>query len=210
MAKRVNKSGNRSTQVRRSPKAVSTARTKNRPNAIQIPSSEIAQDSTLLEPPWCEAFLTALEITGVVTEACKAAGITRTTPYRYLRDNPEFETRWLNSERIANDALVTEARRRAIKGTQRPIYQRGELVGYETIYSDNLLLALLKAKFPEEYSDKFVIRLAADAASVLKFHGLTPESAWHLLLDELTQAMQQQQHGMNNPASIGIAAHGGE
>jgi hypothetical protein len=40
---------------------------------------------------------------------------------------------------------------------KRPIYQGGKLVGHDVVYSDNLLLALLKARRPEKYRDRQLI-----------------------------------------------------
>jgi hypothetical protein len=39
--------------------------------------------------------------------------------------------------------------KRGVEGVQRPIYQRGELVGYQTEYSDHLLSRVLSARHPD-------------------------------------------------------------
>ncbi len=44
--------------------------------------------------------------------------------------------------------------RRAMHGTDKPVYQKGELVGYVREYSDNLLTLALKTRRPDKFKDK--------------------------------------------------------
>lgn len=50
--------------------------------------------------------------------------------------------------------------RRAVDGVDRPVYQTGELVGYERMYSDQLLVVLLRRHIAE-YRDRSTIDLNA-------------------------------------------------
>ena len=80
---------------------------------------------------------------------------------------------------MAADALEAEARRRAVEGTQEPLVSAGRIVRDDDgrpiavrRYSDNLLLALIKARRPprRERSVRFqlpALRSAADAASAM-------------------------------------------
>ena len=55
------------------------------------------------------------------------------------------------------DALEDEAWTRAVDGRSRPIFQGGVCVGYVQIYSDSLLITLLKAHRPEKYRENMKI-----------------------------------------------------
>ena len=59
--------------------------------------------------------------------------------------------------------MELEARRRAVKGTDKPVFQRGEQVGTIREYSDTLLMFLLKANKPEKFRDNFdAMKLVGD------------------------------------------------
>jgi hypothetical protein len=93
--------------------------------------------------------------------------------------DPAFASVWQEAEEIATDRLEEEARRRAVEGIAEPLVSAGKLVrdddGQPILvrrYSDNLLLALLKAhRSPRrEKSVRFqlpALRSAADAASAM-------------------------------------------
>jgi len=40
---------------------------------------------------------------------------------------------------------------RAVKGTKKPVFRGGEVVGHTTEFSDSMLMQLLKARKPEKY-----------------------------------------------------------
>ncbi len=126
-----------------------------------------------------ERFLEELADTGSVSTAASAAGTSRTRVYELRKADPTFASAWQDAEEIAVDRLEDEARRRALEGVPEPLVSGGKLVrdgeGQPiTIrrYSDNLLLALLKAHRPprRERSVPFqlpVLHSAADAAAAM-------------------------------------------
>jgi len=126
-----------------------------------------------------EQFLQALADSGSVTAAVAAAGTSRTRVYELRNTDTAFAAAWDEAEEIATDRLQDEARRRAIEGVAEPLVSAGKLVrgddGQPIMvqrYSDNLLLALLKARrLPRrERSVRFqlpALRSAADAASAM-------------------------------------------
>ena len=89
-----------------------------------------------------------------VTLSAQAIGMSRGHMHNLRRNDKAFAKDWDNAIEIATDALEHAARKRAMDGYQRPIYQRGELVGYEPCYSDQLMITLLKAHRPEKFRDK--------------------------------------------------------
>lgn len=134
------------------------------------------------------AFLAALRKTGSVRAASRLATPGNKTvhgPHTTFRDamrrDPEFSAAVQEALDEALGALEAEAMRRAVEGYKRPIYQKGQLVGYETVYSDNMLLTLLRARAPETYSDRRDVRVTG---AVTHLHGTISISAEDLLLLE--------------------------
>jgi hypothetical protein len=126
-----------------------------------------------------DRFLHELANTGSVTAATAIANTSRTRVYELRKADPAFASAWQEAEEIATDRLEEEARRRAVEGVAEPLVSAGKLVrdddGQPIVvrrYSDNLLLALLKARRPprRERPVPFqlpALRSAADAASAM-------------------------------------------
>ncbi len=124
-------------------------------------------------------FLEALADTGSVSTAAAVAGTSRTRVYELRRADPTFASAWQEAEDIAADRLEDEARRRALEGVPELLVSAGKLVRDDqgqpiTVrrYSDNLLLALLRAHRPprRERSVRFqlpALHSAADAAGAM-------------------------------------------
>jgi hypothetical protein len=99
-------------------------------------------------------FFEQLAKTCNITASAAAIGVSRQHVHHLRRTRKDFAKSWDDAIQQATDALEAAARGRAIDGFQRPIYQRGELVGHETCYSDALMITLLKAHRPEKFRDK--------------------------------------------------------
>lgn len=101
-----------------------------------------------------EIFLEELARSGNVTSAARTAGWRYPTiADEYRKEDPQFDRAWSDAQRQANDALIMEARRRAVSGVNEPVYFKGEICGSVTRYSDKLLEVLLKAEMPEKFKD---------------------------------------------------------
>jgi hypothetical protein len=101
------------------------------------------------------AFLAQLADGHAVKNACKTAGIGRTTAYD-LRDADEaFAARWREAEAEGVEVLEQEAFRRAVQGIDKPIVFQGVVTDTVREYSDTLLIFLLKAKRPGVYREHF-------------------------------------------------------
>ena len=124
-------------------------------------------------------FLEALSDTGSVTTAVAVAGTSRTRVYELRKADPAFASAWEEAEEIAADRLEEEARRRAVEGVAEPLVSAGKLVRDDSDqpimlrrYSDNLLLALIKARRPPR-RERFVpfplpaLKSATDAPGVM-------------------------------------------
>lgn len=104
-------------------------------------------------------FLKTLEATCNVSEAAKAAGVDRATPYMWRAKDEAFAQAWDAAIEIAVDKLEYAARNRAVDGVEEPIIGRIErdrdgIITTTRRYSDTLLVTLLKAHRPEKYREK--------------------------------------------------------
>lgn len=102
-----------------------------------------------------QAFLASFTVMGNISAACREAGINRDT-YRYWMEHDEtFGFYVAQANQAATEHLEETAYRRAVEGSQKAVYQGGELVGHHTETSDTLLIFLLKARAPEKYRDRY-------------------------------------------------------
>jgi len=107
---------------------------------------------------WMPVFLAALAKDPNVTAAAAAAGVARQYVYEARDAHADFAKAWDNAIEQSVDILETEARRRALHGTSRPVYQGGALAGYVQEYSDVLAIFLLKAHRPEKFRERVDVR----------------------------------------------------
>ena len=73
-------------------------------------------------------------------------------PTRFLK--PDFALAWDVAVDAAADALELEARRRAVEGTEKPVFFQGYECGRIREYSDTLLIVLLKANRPGKFRER--------------------------------------------------------
>lgn len=105
-------------------------------------------------PEWATDFLASLTLTPNVSEACRAAGITRKAAYDLRKADPAFAEAWQDALEESTDELVSECWRRAKDGTERPVFYLGAECGRIREYSDTLAIFLLKAHRRGVYGDK--------------------------------------------------------
>ena len=93
-----------------------------------------------------EAFLKTLKESGNVSAAARAAGVTLPRLYKKREDEPKFRKDWDAALEEALDDLEGELRRRALEGTDKPVYYAGKEVGSVKSFNDNLAMFLLKSR----------------------------------------------------------------
>jgi hypothetical protein len=131
------------------------------PERPQQTKAYIMEDNS--KHPWGEqfphltlnqrAFLAAFSEVGTIVRAAESSGIGRASHYQWLTD-PVYRRAFEHAKREAADSLEAEARRRAIGGIRKPILYKGEICGWETLYSDSLMVTLLRASDPERFADR--------------------------------------------------------
>ncbi len=107
-------------------------------------------------PAWRGVFIERLKATGNITLAARGAGVTRQNAYQTRSRNKTFRRQWDEALDEAVDLLDGEARRRAT-GMKRDVWYAGRVVGTETVYSDKLLMFLLRAHRPRVYRDNVAV-----------------------------------------------------
>lgn len=100
-------------------------------------------------------FLETYAKVATITAACQACGVGRRTHYEWLKHDPEYAAKFAEADEAATDRLEQECRRRAIVGTEEPVYYKGTVVGAIRKYSDLLLIFLLKAKRPALFRETY-------------------------------------------------------
>jgi hypothetical protein len=99
-------------------------------------------------------FLQEFAACGTVTRASRAAKVGRRTVNDWLERDAAFRELYEDALEEAVDMVEDEARRRAIKGTLKPVYQGGVKVGTIREYSDAMLAMILKGRRKEVFGDR--------------------------------------------------------
>ena len=98
-------------------------------------------------------FLAVLRQSSNVAAAARAVGTAPSGWYDMRRRDPAFAAAWAEAIEEATDKLEEEARRRALDGTEEPVFYQGKPVGFVRRYSDRLLTFLLRAYRPGRFRD---------------------------------------------------------
>jgi hypothetical protein len=134
------------------------------------------QQSAALEnelTPKMRAFLAAYGRTGRIGQAAEAAKVNRGTHHTWLRDSAAYRLAFEQTAELIGSMAEDAAVERAIHGIKKLVTYRGRAIKvngqplYETEYSDQLLLAILKKVIPAyrertamEHSGSFEVDLA--------------------------------------------------
>lgn len=102
---------------------------------------------------WQVVFLKSLRAKGNISAACRKAKIDRKWAYEKRKADPFFKEAWNDALEEATEALELEARRRAEDGVLQYSYHNGKKIGSMRVYSDTLLIFLLKAHNPKKYRE---------------------------------------------------------
>lgn len=108
----------------------------------------------VITPEMKARFVELLRATGNFSVSSRACGFGPAAFKRHREQDDAFDEAVREAEFEAADALEAEARRRALEGVAKGVYYKGKLVDIETIYSDTLILALLKANKPDKFADR--------------------------------------------------------
>lgn len=108
-----------------------------------------------------ERFLSAYRKCGNITVAAQSAGMARRVHYNWYGEDHDYAKQFDDAQKESTDLLVAEARRRAVVGTRKYLYHNGKALivkgehVFDSNYSDNLLMFLIKANDPALYRDNY-------------------------------------------------------
>ena len=108
------------------------------------------------------AFIEALAETGIVEEACRRVGMSRTSADN-LRRRPcgvHFRRAWEVAVDYALYRIEEDAFTRSRRGVARPIFYKGEQVGEWRHHDERLTMFLLRSRRPQRYG-KWIDRMIA-------------------------------------------------
>ena len=124
------------------------------------------------------AFLKAYGICGRVTEAAKLAHVERHRHSRWYKQNPEYRMAFDEQQEVLAQSLEDEAILRARDGVKRPVLYKGYPVKigrsrkilYQTEYSDQLLITLLKRFRPALYRENVTTEHTGSIELIERMH----------------------------------------
>jgi len=96
-------------------------------------------------------FFEALRETGCIRDACRVAGISKTTVDRWRDKDEVFDDKVEAMLALASVSLDTIAWKRATEGAEEKIYRNGRLVFTRVKPSDSILRLLMQGADPERY-----------------------------------------------------------
>jgi hypothetical protein len=122
-------------------------------------------------PPrdWKDRFVSALSQVPNVSAAAGMSGVSRSHAYASRAEDPEFAARWDSAIEESTDALVGEMYRRAVHGTEKPVFHMGEVCGAVREYSDTLAIFLAKSHRPSVYGDRSKVELSGPDGGPMEF-----------------------------------------
>ncbi|HEX5237192.1 MAG TPA: hypothetical protein VFW39_01850, partial [Sphingomicrobium sp.] len=118
------------------------------PTAVEPETAPASKPLTARRDGWTgermATFLEVLADTGIVTEACRVAGMSREGVYPLRSRDPVFAAAWRAAQTKARPVLADGLVERSITGTVEHYYRDGVLVGERRHYESWLALAILK------------------------------------------------------------------
>lgn len=138
--------------------------------------------------PHQRQFIKVLAITGSVEQAADNCGMSSSSSAYRLRlhqDSNAFRTAWKAALGACTSSLREAAFDRAINGTMKPIYDRGEIVGREPMFNDQLLMFLLRTY--DKDSGRILDQVMFDSFDrLVEADDPAPEQAWPTIADPET------------------------
>lgn len=109
-----------------------------------------------------EEFLDYLRGGWSITASAGRISVSRQAVYALRQSDRDFARQWEDAYESGTDIFEDEVKRRAVEGTEKPVFYQGEIVGHIKEYSDTLLIVALKARRPELYREQVKVITAQD------------------------------------------------
>jgi hypothetical protein len=111
-------------------------------------------------------FLAAYMQSGLMSRASLASGTPLRTCYEWLKRDENFRLICEEAKKFAADRLEQVAIDLATGAYMRPLVSQGRIAAYERIYDTKALLALLKARKPQEFAQR--VDITSNGHSLVK------------------------------------------
>lgn len=89
--------------------------------------------------------------------------------YGWRQADAEFAAKWDEVVEAGTEELEEEARRRAFRGVDEPVFYQGDECGSIRKYSDTLLIFLLKGRRPEKYRENVRTEITGKDGGPVRF-----------------------------------------
>jgi hypothetical protein len=135
-------------------------------------------------PDRIQTFIRTLRATASVSDAARAAGVSRQTAYNLYHeaDAGEFRRAWDEALCGPNIVLASTAYDRAVNGVEEKVFYKGEFCGWRTRYDNRLLMWLLRVRDPLAFAP------LDDLQGWLRHRDLEPHQPIEPVLDRLAAA----------------------
>ncbi len=105
-----------------------------------------------------DLFLETYIATGRFVHSCQCADIASNTVRKYIKEIPEFAEEYEQAKLQHAELIYSRMMDRGVKGFEKPLSAKGKLTGDVIVeVSDNVLLAMARAKIPE-FADKRTVQ----------------------------------------------------
>jgi len=141
--------------------------------------------------PQKRAILAAYAETGRISHAATRANVALRMHYYWRKVDPDYETAWLDAQRMVGDILEEEAVRRAREGITKTKFYKDQPIAIETEYSDTLLIFLMKGAKPDKYRDNLHVQQEVSGEVTL---------TWSDRLARAHTALEERRNGHALPA----------
>jgi len=129
------------------------------------------RECTKFSPKRQKLFLDLLKSGESASIAAQKCHISVRNAYRLREKNAKFAKLWSESVDYCVESAETELRRRAVDGVDVPVFFKGEKTGTKKEFSDQLLLAYLRANRPEKYRDRSEVRHEGEVRTMIILEG---------------------------------------
>lgn len=131
---------------------------------------------TKLTPELLNKFLTLVANNGgIISDACRDLNLSRTVIYTRKHADEEFAVLMEKAQDDGIDLLEDEAKRRALDGTEEPVFFQGKICGHIRRKSDTMMNMMLKGH-RKRYRDKHEISGPDGGPLSGKVHILMPDN----------------------------------
>jgi len=117
---------------------------------------QLQKESKKKVPPWVLPYLVLYQISWDSAAARKAVGVSHDHVAHFAQRHPSFAKLIEEVTITHTEILEGAALKRAAEGWLEPVWYQGDKVGANRKWSDTLQMFFLKARKPDEYSEKIL------------------------------------------------------